>query len=82
MAAWETLTQGIRAGRGGLGSRLHRAEDGTWVAYAQWPDRATWERFQDMESVDAQASADLSEAVLERFDPVLLEPIRDLLSGD
>ena len=78
-AAWETLTRGIREGRGGLGSRLHRAEDGTWVAYAQWPDRATWANMQEMGSLDAAASADLKEAVAESFDPILLEPVRDLL---
>src|SRR5437899_299260 len=25
--------------RGGLGSRLHKAEVGTWYAYAQWPSK-------------------------------------------
>ena len=79
VAAWETLTRGIRDGRGGLGSRLHRAEDGTWVAYAQWPDRETWKNMQELDSVDAAASAVFKEAVAERFDPILLEPFRDLL---
>lgn len=40
---WAQLTDSIRAQCGSYGSRLHRADDGTWVAYALWPDRATWE---------------------------------------
>ena len=82
VTAWEALTLGIRAERDGLGSRLHRAEDGTWVAYAEWPDRGAWERLQDLESVDAPASAAMKAAVAERFDPILLDPVRDLLAGD
>ena len=34
-AAWAKLTKACKRDRGGLGSRLHRAEDGLWVAYAQ-----------------------------------------------
>jgi quinol monooxygenase YgiN len=43
-AAWLSATKKIMARHGALGSRLHRAEDGSWVAYAQWPDRGSWER--------------------------------------
>ena len=38
------LNFGIAEEFGGWGSRLHRGEDGCFYAYAQWPDRATWER--------------------------------------
>lgn len=27
---------------GALGSRLHQVDDGSWLAYAQWPDRERW----------------------------------------
>jgi heme-degrading monooxygenase HmoA len=40
---WRAGTDAIAREFGGWGSRLHRGEDGTVVAYAQWPDRATWE---------------------------------------
>lgn len=43
LAAWPKVTQGIYLFKGSLGSRLHKNEDGQWIAYAQWPDRATWE---------------------------------------
>ncbi|HET7499448.1 MAG TPA: antibiotic biosynthesis monooxygenase [Kofleriaceae bacterium] len=41
---WRAGTEAIANELGGWGSRLHRGEDGYVVAYAQWPDRATWER--------------------------------------
>jgi quinol monooxygenase YgiN len=42
-SAWAERTREIQAQHGGLGSRLHRSPDGAWIAYAQWPDRATWD---------------------------------------
>jgi heme-degrading monooxygenase HmoA len=41
---WKAGTAAIAREFGGWGSRLHRGEDGAVVAYAQWPDRATWEK--------------------------------------
>jgi len=34
---WHNVTEAIFKVRGSLGSRLHKANDGTYVAYAQWP---------------------------------------------
>ena len=44
IAAWLQLTKGIHEHHGSLGSRLHRDKNGRFIGYAQWPDRATWER--------------------------------------
>ena len=41
---WKAGTAAIAREFGGWGSRLHRGEDGVVVAYAQWPDRETWEK--------------------------------------
>src|SRR5690606_12604120 len=41
-AAWGAVTAILRERCGALGSRLHRADDGTHVAYAQWPSRDAW----------------------------------------
>ena len=46
---WAAGTVRIAAEFGGWGSRLHRvsengAGENTYVAYAQWPDEATWMR--------------------------------------
>lgn len=35
---WGLATTAIRDRCGSFGSRLHRTEDGEWVAYARWPD--------------------------------------------
>jgi len=43
IAAWAKLTEGIYRHDGSRGSRLHKSAPGVFVAYAQWPDRATWE---------------------------------------
>ena len=45
-AGWKAGTERIAAEFGGWGSRLHKvAEQGNiYVAYAQWPDEATWAR--------------------------------------
>lgn len=41
-AGWRRGTERIAAEFGGWGSRLHKAPDGAYIAYAQWPDEATW----------------------------------------
>ena len=43
-AAWTETTDYIRARFGSLGSRLHRAGDDRYIAYALWPDRETYDR--------------------------------------
>jgi len=42
LSAWTKTTQGIYLFRGSLGSRLHREKNGKFIAYAQWPDEATF----------------------------------------
>lgn len=77
---WSHLTEAIRETRGGMGSRLHKSDNGWWVAYAQWPDRQTWESAQTAyESPDTEASNLMTEAIEDRVPPILLEPIIDLL---
>ena len=79
-AAWAAMTKAIRRERGGLGSRLHLADDGWWVAYAAWPDRAHWEAMQAAtQSILPDAAAVMRAAVAESAPPLLLEPLEDLL---
>lgn len=40
--SWKQLTQLIYEYEGSLGSRLHKLNDTSYIAYAQWPDRETW----------------------------------------
>lgn len=78
-SAWGRLTEAYKRDRGGLGSRLHRAEDGLWVAYAQWPTKQMWEDSRNLGPPDGTAAALMAEAVEERLDPILLTPAKDLL---
>lgn len=41
--AWEELTKLIYQFEGSLGSRLHKVNVEFYIAYAQWPNRQTWE---------------------------------------
>ena len=41
--AWTKCTEVIYQNFQSLGSRLHRSETGSFIAYAQWPDQTTYE---------------------------------------
>jgi len=45
--AWKEYTTIIYENAGSLGSRLHKQSEFTYIAYAQWPDKQTWERAGD-----------------------------------
>lgn len=63
---WRRATAAIMEKHGGLGSRLHLAADGRYIAYAQWPDEASWRKFfDDPVPADPQASARFRDAILE-----------------
>lgn len=40
---WAAVTRSIREQCGSYGSRLHLAENGDYIGYAQWPDTDTRE---------------------------------------
>jgi heme-degrading monooxygenase HmoA len=63
---WRRATEAIVKRYGSYGSRLHRADDGRFVAYAMWPDEAAWQAFFDNKTPsDPQASALVRDAVAE-----------------
>ncbi|WP_269531756.1 antibiotic biosynthesis monooxygenase [Chitinimonas sp. BJYL2] len=82
IAAWSFLTCRYRDQHGAMGSRLHRAEDGTWYAYAQWPspDARTIAFANESPDHEAQHHADqMHAAVAEYFPEVRLAPVADYL---
>lgn len=79
LEAWEALTHRLRDERGALGSRLHRSDDGRFVAYAQWPDRQAWEDSRAAGPVDETLSARMESIVEERFEPITMNMESDLL---
>lgn len=48
MDVWSGFTEFFKSHCGALGSRLHIGEDGAFYAYAQWPDKATYEAASDV----------------------------------
>jgi hypothetical protein len=64
---WKRGTACIAAEFGGWGSRLHKGEGQTYFAYAQWPDRATWEKALEtrMRHSDDEARRIYREAIVE-----------------
>lgn len=76
---WRRITLEIRENCGGLGSRLHKAEDGTFYAYAQWKDKETWEKAQEMSTIDEEAATMMRESIEERLPTVFMETLDDLL---
>src|SRR5690606_27948649 len=76
---WERLTRVLQEQRGARGSRLHRTDNGTLVAYAQWPDRETWERSCAMHELDEELSRRMLDAVEETWSPMLLTTLTDRL---
>ena len=56
-AGWRRGTERIAAEFGGWGSRLHKAGEGVYIAYAQWPDEATWKKASPPVTSSASASS-------------------------
>jgi hypothetical protein len=77
---WQRRTRELVRKGGSLGSRLHRAEDGTWAAYAQWPDRATREAAGELPVDDPEARVMMRESIEESYPDLYLEVVIDLLS--
>lgn len=38
---WNQVANYFIQNRGAIGSCLHKTEDGMWLAYSRWPDKAT-----------------------------------------
>lgn len=75
---WRTITQHYMENCGGMGSRLHRANDGTFYGYAQWPDFETKEKA----VLDVRmelARLHMKDAVTETFAEIHLDPVADHL---
>jgi heme-degrading monooxygenase HmoA len=60
---WRAATEAIAQKYGAFGSRLHKAEDGSWIAYAQWPDKEHWEAMRSGPPADAQSFAMMKESI-------------------
>ena len=77
---WAELTKLIAKHQGGLGSRLHKSDDLNYIAYAQWPDRETWEsEFTNMPAHAKEISRKMKEACETNETIFELQVVEDLL---
>jgi heme-degrading monooxygenase HmoA len=77
---WTELTKLIYQHQGSLGSRLHKSDELNYIAYAQWPDRETWEsEWNDMPEHSKEISRKMKEACETRETIFELEVVEDLL---
>lgn len=69
--AWRRGTEAITRIYGSFGSRLHRAEDGRFIGYAEWPSEAVWRAAFEAKMVydDPEARAMFIEALEEDSRP-------------
>lgn len=73
---WRIITEAIFNQHGSYGSRLHESDQGTWIAYAQWPDRAHWEHVEETLGVDL-VRARQSECLLEKVEVLFTLTVTD-----
>jgi hypothetical protein len=80
VGAWHRATVAITKRCSSYGSRLHRADDGTFVGYARWPNEQARAACFGDGPPDPQAAAEMEESVEQRLPERRLEIIDDLLA--
>src|SRR5258708_6867761 len=64
-AAWKIVTCYFVEQRGAIGSCLHRASEGLWVAYSRWPDKETRDASWPGEgAISSEIPSEIREAIL------------------
>ena len=89
---WDKLTDYFVEERSAIGSCLHKSDDGLWVAYSRWPDKATrdasWPGDDAPSDVLPNEIKDIIKTMqkfkeenkqLEKFDEICMEVLNDKL---
>ena len=80
--AWSEMTNLIKKYEGGLGSRLHRVNELEYIAYAQWPDRETWEAYGDHMPPSAEQARSVMKSCYASFTAIhTMDMIKDQLDS-
>lgn len=77
VAEWNEGTKEVIKNHGSLGARLHMQEDGSYIAYAQWPSKEKWQEFEA--SHDPVIFASMKECCLAVEVVMKLDVLSDLL---
>lgn len=73
--SWHKGTTKIYRERGSFGSSLHKLNDGTFLAYARWPNKASWQKMMQ----ETSKTSTNKTFVVSIDDPVELDLLDDLL---
>lgn len=77
--AWSEVTEAFKKYAGALGSRLHKTDDGKYIAYAQWPSRESREAAELPQSIQ-DSSWTVMRSCCEQVEVLFeLTPVADLL---
>lgn len=77
---WAALTHAFITHSNGMGSRLHKTPDGTYIAYAEWPNKETWETAGDHLPANAKKLSERMRSTLTGFEILhTLDAVKDLL---
>ena len=77
---WKGLTELIYKYEGSLGSRLHRDNEQNYIAYAQWPDKNTFEQSGNNLPEEANHYRNLMRASCEKIETLKkMDVLEDLL---
>ncbi len=80
-SAWAEITKMMCERFGSGGSCLHRAEDGTYVAYARWKSRAHRDE-SFAATADSEIRRSFRASIEVDFDVMILDVVDDLLVED
>ncbi len=78
---WSEIVQRNIEQYGAFGSRLHKADDGTWCSYTKWPSREHWEAAHSIDDSDQEARRKMLSAIVKIYPPLPMVPVLDHLSG-
>lgn len=76
---WSEGTLLFRSEQRAWGSRLHRGDDGTYFAYAQWPDRELYHSKKNLSPRHTENLTKMRECIEESFPVIMGEVTHDLL---
>lgn len=89
---WNQIANYFIKYRGALGSCLHKTEEGVWLAYSRWPDKATRDASWPGDNAPANDLPDAIKEVIIKIkecgDPdrklpeICMEVVDDLLQAD
>ena len=76
---WREVTKFFYENYNSKGSRLHKSDDGFYIAYAQWPDQETWTKDKKFPDEYNTYFKMMNDSLEQGFPPVLLNVTDDLL---